>query len=90
MPYLHITLPDGKDVIYSLENDEITLGRKDENEIVIPEGQVSRVHAKITKKEDGYYVADMGSYNGTKDHARLFRIQEEAKKACGRWTLSEK
>jgi len=66
MPYLHITQPDGKNVIYSLKNNEITLGRKDENEIVIPEGQVSRVHSKITKKEDGYYVADMGSYNGTK------------------------
>ncbi|MFA9455066.1 MAG: FHA domain-containing protein, partial [Candidatus Aminicenantaceae bacterium] len=66
MPYFHITQTEGKNVVFSLKKDEIILGRKDDNDIVIAEGQASRVHAKITKKADGYYVADMGSYNGTK------------------------
>jgi len=66
MPYFHITQTDGKNAVFSLKKDEIILGRKDDNDIVIAEGQASRVHAKVTKKADGYYVADMGSYNGTK------------------------
>ncbi len=66
MPYLHITPAKGKKTVFQLNKDEITLGRKEGNDVLVPEGQVSRVHAMIFNKADGYYVADQGSYNGTK------------------------
>lgn len=38
---------------------------------------VSRIHAKIRKKEDGYYLTDMNSRNGTVVNGRLLLPDEE-------------
>jgi adenylate cyclase len=64
MPYLHITHVDGKTAVYTLKKDETTLGRKEDNDIVVPEGQVSRLHAKVIKKRNDFYIVDQGSFNG--------------------------
>lgn len=46
-------------------DDLIRIGREAENEICIPDGQVSRAHAKIEKTDDGYLLTDLNSTNGT-------------------------
>ena len=44
----------------------ITIGRTDENSVVLDHKSVSRRHAKI-EKNGGYYVlTDLGSHNGTR------------------------
>jgi pSer/pThr/pTyr-binding forkhead associated (FHA) protein len=41
------------------------VGRGAHNDIVLPDESVSDSHAKIQKREAGWYVVDMGSTNGT-------------------------
>ncbi|NUM46988.1 MAG: FHA domain-containing protein [Anaerolineales bacterium] len=45
--------------------DLIRFGREAENEICIPDGQVSRQHAQIEKTDAGYLLTDLNSTNGT-------------------------
>ena len=42
-----------------------TLGREADNSLSIPEAAVSRYHAQIEKRADGWWVVDKGSTNGT-------------------------
>lgn len=71
MPFLHITFHNGKSEDYPLDNDEITIGRHENNKIILPDPIASRNHAKITKNKKGYTIADLGSHNGTKVNDKL-------------------
>lgn len=42
-----------------------------------PTATVSRVHARIRKEEEGYFLADLNSRNGTSVNGRLLRANEE-------------
>ncbi|OIP28991.1 MAG: hypothetical protein AUK47_28605 [Deltaproteobacteria bacterium CG2_30_63_29] len=44
---------------------ELTLGRADDNDIVIPAPQVSGYHATLRAKDGGWLLRDIGSLNGT-------------------------
>lgn len=48
-----------------LEEDDGTLGRREENDYVISDASLSRVHARITKRGGGVIVTDQGSSGGT-------------------------
>ncbi len=48
-----------------LETKEMLIGRGPECELVIPDRQVSRHHARISRTEAGYVIEDLGSKNGT-------------------------
>jgi DNA-binding response OmpR family regulator len=48
-----------------LAKDRLTLGRGPECDIIIPDRQVSRVHACLSRMEDAFAVEDLGSKNGT-------------------------
>jgi DNA-binding response OmpR family regulator len=50
---------------WPLNKDELTIGRGPECDIVIPDRQVSRVHARLRRGESGFVVEDVGSKNGT-------------------------
>ncbi len=66
MPYL--TLLYGKKVIgqYSVDHGfPISIGRKDNNNIVINNLAVSGIHARVEFNNDGIFVIDMDSKNGT-------------------------
>lgn len=54
-----------KGKVYSLEEEEITIGRGEENTIVLNIAEVSRSHTALTKVEEGYMIRDLGSTNGT-------------------------
>jgi diguanylate cyclase (GGDEF)-like protein len=51
--------------IYSLENDEVYIGRGVENQVVIEDSGVSRRHARVVRLGKRYTIEDMGSRNGT-------------------------
>ncbi len=71
MPFLHITFRDGKYEDYPLDKDEVTMGRHENNDIILPDAIASRNHAKITKGKKGYIITDLGSHNGTKLNGKL-------------------
>jgi pSer/pThr/pTyr-binding forkhead associated (FHA) protein len=52
------------------------IGRGAHNDIIVADESVSDSHAKLQRREDGWYVVDMGSTNGTYVGGR--RIQGEA------------
>jgi adenylate cyclase len=62
---LRILTPDGHSEDRSLTQDEVTIGRSEENDIVFYDPKVSRNHAKIMKKGKDYVLSDLGSFNGT-------------------------
>lgn len=48
-----------------ISQDEMTVGRGEECDLVVAERQVSRQHIKIYREDDAYYVEDLESRNGT-------------------------
>ena len=54
------------DRAFTLPGDAETIGRESKNDIVIPDINVSRVHAEIRQDESGAWIlTDLGSTNGT-------------------------
>lgn len=51
-------------VIHTLTGDLVTIGRYAGNSIIIPDEQVSRIHARLTKTGDSYTIEDLNSSNG--------------------------
>jgi len=50
---------------WSLDRQTLTIGRSPECGIVLEDRQVSRIHARITWREDHYEIEDLSSKNGT-------------------------
>lgn len=50
---------------FELSDRETTIGRHPECSIVVDAGAVSRYHAKVMRKANGFVVEDSGSRNGT-------------------------
>ncbi|HEY4687686.1 MAG TPA: FHA domain-containing protein [Anaerolineae bacterium] len=50
---------------WPMDRPSITIGRGEECEIVLPDRQVSRLHVRVVRQDDGFYVEDLGSKNGT-------------------------
>lgn len=48
-----------------LEVDDVTVGRGEESNIMIPRRQISRQHIRIYKKDEQFFVQDLDSKNGT-------------------------
>ena len=60
----HAWLIDSWGRPHGLLGDEIAIGRHARNDIVISHASVSRSHAELTRREDGWHVRDLGSRNG--------------------------
>lgn len=50
---------------YPLHESTIAIGRHIENDIVLPEQEVSRHHIRLVLDEKGYSIEDLGTLNGT-------------------------
>ena len=50
---------------FALKQDQVTIGRSAGNELVLADAEVSRRHARVVRRADGYAVEDIGSTNGT-------------------------
>ena len=59
-------------------SDLIVIGKMETAaDVVLPVSTVSRVHARIRKKQDGFYLADLNSRNGTSVNGRMLKPEEE-------------
>ena len=50
---------------FLLEADVTTAGRNPESDVFLDDVTVSRRHVEVRRKQDGWYVHDLGSLNGT-------------------------
>lgn len=50
---------------HELAKPRVILGRSKEADIRVPDQNVSRRHAEVRLEDDGYWVVDLGSMNGT-------------------------
>lgn len=70
---------EGK-VICILDRPSLTLGKKrGEADCVLEDVSVSRLHARITREGDTYYLEDMNSTNGTCQNGQRLRPYEKRK-----------
>ena len=56
-----------------LQGDRLLIGRGEECDVVVPDRQISRQHARIFRTPQGVLVEDLGSKNGT--HLNGVRIE---------------
>ncbi len=72
--FLMVTTPDGASFRQALEAATVVLGRSSSNDLPLDDPSVSRIHAKIVRRDDGFYILDTGSKHGTLVNTR--RISE--------------
>lgn len=65
VPLLRIRHPESAEVQIEWHRDVITIGRDQQNDIVIAHPLASRRHATLERDEHGYLVRDLNSTNGT-------------------------
>ncbi len=73
---LHAHLPS----VVPFATDATTLGREADNTLSIPEAAVSRHHALVERRSDGYWIVDNGSTNGTVvngERVKAHRLQDQ-------------
>lgn len=73
---LRVRLPMQEQEFLLFGNSTISIGRKDENDIVLLDNDVSRAHAKLSIDGQRMTVEDLGSSNGTRING--LRIQKTA------------
>jgi len=74
------------------DQPEVTIGRVQDNDIVLPVGNVSKRHARIVLKNDKYIVVDLRSTNGTYVNGRRLTsplvVREDDKIYIGDYVLT--
>ena len=65
MPYLRLILENGETSDLPLLKAELSIGRTEDNDIVLDHPSISRKHARIRQEGPGYILSDLASHNGT-------------------------
>ena len=75
---------DGTSVEFTLGADPVVVGRDEDADIRVDEPLVSRSHARLEHRPEGYFVVDLGSTNLTRVNGeavgeRLLRDGDEVR-----------
>ena len=81
---LVITHDDGSHFIYKLNQTQITVGRENDNDVVLPSSSVSRHHAQLSWSQGEWFITDLGSTNGVRYGLHLHEPNQPH-----RWQLNE-
>ncbi|UCC40486.1 MAG: FHA domain-containing protein [Candidatus Aminicenantes bacterium] len=73
MVHIRIVTHDNQSYNFPIVKDEVTIGRGKDNDITLSDPRVSTNHAKITKEEEGYFLKDLGSHNGTRVNEKFIQ-----------------
>ncbi len=65
MPSFTLQKGYGRSGEFEINKNQIVIGRDNNCDIVLDKGEVSRRHAKVSKKNQNYFIEDMNSSNGT-------------------------
>jgi phosphoserine phosphatase RsbU/P len=65
MAEIRIESADGASRRVTLDKERVTIGRSRENDVFLPDQWLSRQHAEVRTRGDGYVLVDLGSKNGT-------------------------
>jgi pimeloyl-ACP methyl ester carboxylesterase len=65
IPQLVIITDEGSWDVSLEDVDSVTIGRGEDNQVVIDRSKVSRKHAEVVRKGDLFVLRDLGSTNGT-------------------------
>src|SRR5574341_1520140 len=65
MDFLTIVTPEGARSRYELERMNLKIGRSSTSDLVLQDLNVSRLHAELVKRSEGYFILDAGGKNGT-------------------------
>ena len=63
-----------KGTVFSLEGSRTTIGRKPDNDVVVPDEKCSGSHAEVVVEDGRHVLRDLGSRNGT--HLDGRRVEE--------------
>lgn len=55
---------EGRRTVRSFDQDRVTLGRADDNDVVLADASVSKAHAALERRADAFVIRDLGSTNG--------------------------
>jgi two-component system cell cycle response regulator len=77
--------------LYILDQRDTAIGRARTNQVWLTDEGLSRVHCRIVRREDGYYLEDARSTNGTVCQGQVLssprRLEDGDRIAIGRSTL---
>jgi pSer/pThr/pTyr-binding forkhead associated (FHA) protein len=76
---------------FPLEGDRLTIGRRPDSDIFLDDVTVSRDHALLVRRGDGYYLDDCGSLNGTyvnRQRVESHRLDDADELQVGKYKLS--
>ncbi len=66
MPRIQFTTPDGASGALELDAERMSLGRADDNQLIIADDSVSSHHGEVAFDGASWTLTDLGSTNGTK------------------------
>jgi len=66
MPQIQFTIPAGASGVLELDAERMSLGRADDNQLVIVDDSISSHHAELAFDGASWTLTDLGSTNGTK------------------------
>ncbi|MDH5671924.1 MAG: diguanylate cyclase [Myxococcales bacterium] len=70
---LHVLSGPHNGAIFMLDQPVITIGRGSGCQVYLVDQGISREHARVVRHEDGFYLEDAGSRNGTQCQGELIR-----------------
>jgi hypothetical protein len=63
---LRIVEPNGGQRVVEFDGTSLTIGRASDNDLVLPDGRVSRHHARLSGRRGTLVFSDLGSTNGSR------------------------
>jgi pSer/pThr/pTyr-binding forkhead associated (FHA) protein len=78
MPSIQFTTPSGSSGLLEISAERMSLGRADDNQLVLTDDSVSSHHGEVSFDGAAWIFSDLGSTNGTKiNGARVEALQLE-------------